>query len=252
MSATLKLVQVNIERSKHLDLVIPFLLQQNADVITMQELMERDVEQFEKSLGMKCFYAKMCMHPAEGNGGVMGNGIFSKYPVLEEQNIYYHQSDNPIVVHTEGVPGTTANAVTVCDIEKEGEIFRVATTHFTVALNGSPNDLQRDHVQKMFKILDQQGEFVFTGDFNASRGGEIFSLIAEKYIDNVPPQYVLSLDPTMHRAGAEKLAADAKAAGIPGQMVDGIFSTPGYRVSNVVMLGGVSDHCAFVAEISKA
>jgi endonuclease/exonuclease/phosphatase family metal-dependent hydrolase len=240
MSASIKLVQLNIERSKHLDLVIPFLKSQDADVITLQELMERDVKKFEEELEMRCFYAPLCLHPAEGNPGSMGNGVFSKYPILKAESLYYHQQPKPLVVHTPGVPGTSANAVTVCDIEKEGEVFRISTTHFTVALDGGVNELQRDHIQKMLEILSDNDEFVFSGDFNAPRGGEIFSAIAAKYKDNVPPEIDSSIDGSIHRAGP-----------LPGIMVDGIFSTPAYSVSNVVMHSGLSDHCAFTAEISK-
>jgi endonuclease/exonuclease/phosphatase family metal-dependent hydrolase len=239
MSATLKFIQVNIERSKHLNLVIPFLKAEDPDVVTVQELMERDVAKLEEALGMPCFYAPMCLHPAEKNPGIMGDGIFSKHPMIKSENIYYHKSANPVVLHTEGVPGTTANAVTLCDIEKEGEIFRIATTHFTWTPDGKPNDLQRRDMENMLKVLSTQGEFVFSGDFNAPRGGEMFGVLAQIYKDNIPPEVTSSIDGTIHRAGP-----------LP-YMVDGIFSTPGYQVSNVVMHTGVSDHCAFSALITK-
>jgi|GEM_PF-5115909 hypothetical protein len=37
----IRFVSLNIERSKHLDLVIPFLQAQNADVVCLQELMDK-------------------------------------------------------------------------------------------------------------------------------------------------------------------------------------------------------------------
>jgi endonuclease/exonuclease/phosphatase family metal-dependent hydrolase len=255
MDATLKLVQLNIERSKHLDLVVPFLKAQNADVVCLQEFMERDMALFEKELQMKLEYRRCCDHPGDNPKeipGIMGLAILSKHPLMVVSDKYYFGQSDPLIKHTPGIPGTTANPLLVCDIEKGGTTFRIATTHFTVALGGGVNELQRDHLQKMFAILERQGEFVLAGDFNAPRGGEIFSKLAEKYTDNIPKEYTTSIDGTMHRAGTEKLKADAEAMGFRGLMVDGIFSTPGYSVSNVAMHTGVSDHCAFTADISKS
>jgi endonuclease/exonuclease/phosphatase family metal-dependent hydrolase len=126
-----------------------------------------------------------------------------------------------------------------CEIEKEGETFRVATTHFTWTPDGSADDYQRADVKKLLAILGGMGEFVLTGDFNAPRGGEIFGTLAEKYKDNVPSHYTTSIDGALHRAGPLEL------------MVDGIFSTPGYAVSDVELVAGVSDHKAIVATVSS-
>jgi len=83
------------------------------------------------------------------------------------------------------------------------------------------------------------GETVLTGDFNAPRGREIFSHIASVFKDNVPDHVSVSLDPLHHRAGA-----------LP-YMVDGIFSTPGYRVTEVEQHFGLSDHTAFSATVFR-
>ncbi len=239
MSATLKIIQLNIERSKHLELVVAFLRAEATDVVCMQELMQRDIAMFEESLAMRCSYAPNCFHPAEDNNpGVMGIGIFSKWPTKTDVEVYNGTID-PLPVHTPGIPGTTANPLVWATIEKEGEIFIIGTTHFTVALNGGVNDLQRDHLQKMLALLTNKEEFLLTGDFNAPRGGEIFSELAAKYKDNIPLEYASSIDGSLHRAGP-----------LP-YMVDGIFSTPGYEVSEVVMKSGVSDHCAFIASVEK-
>ena len=78
------------------------------------------------------------------------------------------------------------------------------------------------------------------GDFNAPRGGEIFGLLAQKYKDNVPQKYTTSIDGILHRAGPLPF------------MVDGLFSTPGYTVSHVEMVCGISDHCALIANVASS
>ena len=87
--------------------------------------------------------------------------------------------------------------------------------------------------------LNGTGEFVLCGDFNAPRGGEMFAELSSRYTDNVPASYLSSLDPKLHRAGNLE------------RMVDGIFTTPTYLVSDVEMYSGISDHCAFTATLQK-
>ena len=76
------------------------------------------------------------------------------------------------------------------------------------------------------------------GDFNAPRGRPTWDAIAAKYKDNIPEHYKSSID-AMHRAGA-----------LP-YLVDGIFTTPGYRADNVELHEGISDHKAITATITK-
>ena len=64
--------------------------------------------------------------------------------------------------------------------------------------------------------------------------------MSDRFKDNIPLRYTTSIDPNLHRAGALEL------------MVDGLFSTPGYVVSDVALHSGVSDHCAITCAISRA
>jgi hypothetical protein len=75
---------------------------------------------------------------------------------------------------------------------------------------------------------------------NAPRGKESFSRLAKKYKDNIPPEYKTSIDQNLH-----------KVKGIQF-MVDGLFTTPSYKASDVKLVDGVSDHMAVVAEITKS
>ncbi len=126
-----------------------------------------------------------------------------------------------------------------CEVEKEGTVFKIYNTHFTWTADGEPDDLQRNDMQSMLRILKAAGEFILCGDFNVPRGGELFGLLAEHYKDNVPPHYTTSIDGDLHRRGQLN------------RMVDGMFSTPGYVVSDFEMVSGVSDHRALVATVSK-
>ena len=246
--ADVSLVSVNIERSKHLDVVERFLAARQPDVVCLQELMEGDVERLAKAASASAtFFVPMGLRPQESNI-VLGIGILSRHPVRVRDARYYHGDPAALPDSFTG-DASTNNAfnrvLAVADIEKDGATFRIATTHFTWSQGGAATDEQRRDMTALLGILDTLGEFILCGDFNAPRGGEIFALLASKYKDNIPPQYKTSLDLTLHRAG--KTHADELST----KMVDGLFSTPGYAISDIELIPGVSDHCAIVATIAK-
>jgi len=246
----LRFVHLNIEGSKHLERVYTFLKAQNPDVVCMQELPEVEVSGIESFLGMKSLFVSM----AQTNDELQGIGIFSRHPIIQRIEKWYGGSKESLPTYDEtdyeSRYSTSRFILAVCGIETEGEVFRIGTTHFPVTEKGSVTEYQHTSVKRLLALLEKQGELVFSGDFNAPRGGEIFSMIAEKYKDNVPLHYIKSLDYSLHRAG-KNLEADATSIGLTGHMVDGLFSTSGYEVSDVEMVCGVSDHCALVANISK-
>jgi endonuclease/exonuclease/phosphatase family metal-dependent hydrolase len=235
-----KIVTLNIERSKHLDRVLPFLEREQPDVLCVQELCAADAERFREVIGEHFVTVPLASHTVDGGECLFSIGIFSCHPISKKEVRYHHGSIDGVPSFKGSDQSTINRAFLWCDIAKDEEVFRIGTTHFTWTPDGEADDTQRREVEDLLQIIGEQDEIVFTGDFNAPRGKEIFSRIAECYRDNVPSEYITSIDSTLHRAGA-----------LP-HMVDGIFSTPGYIVSNVRMVCGVSDHCAIVAEIEKS
>ncbi len=241
--ASIKLVSINIERDLHLDRVVPFVIAEKPDVLCLQEVREPDVQIFAKLFSDTYVFAPAIKHRSDGFKAVIGQAVFSKLPIAT-QNIHYYVGD-PAVIPREELPDTCGNhAVVVVEVGEE-EAFRIAATHFVWSERGQATDLQRISMRKLLEILQPFGELVLCGDFNAPRGGEIFSMLLETYHDNVPPQYATSLDLDLHRAGKDRPHE------LADKMVDGMFSTPGYRVSHVRMVPGVSDHCALVATVQK-
>jgi endonuclease/exonuclease/phosphatase family metal-dependent hydrolase len=81
---------------------------------------------------------------------------------------------------------------------------------------------------------------VLTGDFNAPRGGPIFSELAKVWNDQIPATAKTSIDPQLHRAGSLQL------------MVDGLFTTSDFHAEDVALHTGLSDHQGITARISCA
>ncbi|MDQ3076398.1 MAG: hypothetical protein M3Q34_04725 [bacterium] len=143
----------------------------------------------------------------------------------------------------------------VAVIENEGEKLNISTTHFTWAYyghfdkenkkfiwkidEGTVNE-QTEDAKRLFDIFDTFPDIVFCADLNAPRGEKIFDMFAHKLKDNIPEQYKRSIDENIHRLKAP----------LP-LMIDGVFTTKEYEVSNVILKNGISDHMAVVCELSK-
>jgi endonuclease/exonuclease/phosphatase family metal-dependent hydrolase len=242
----IKLISVNIEAHKHLDLIIDFLQREQPDVVNMQEVFEVDMPRLIEATGMWGKYVGTTNvdEPSIHNPDVLGSmGIaqLSRLPVVAEGADFYYLHNNEERLpkfFDHANPNSIHRAVSWLRV---GE-YTIATTHFTWSPEGSFTPLQQENMAEMLKVLDQMGEFVFTGDFNSPRQGEgdnVFHTLARKYQDNIPAEVTTSIDGQFHKAGALEL------------MVDGVFSTPEYRVSEVRMVNGVSDHLAVVAMVER-
>lgn len=230
---------------KHLARVLPFLEREQADVVCLQEIFEKDMGLFEKTLGMSghfeavsvvdISYVNGVLGPDEelAQKGPQGVGFFTKLPVRLAGVTYYHGKPGEITKHSVDY----SRFLLWREVEKEGTLFTIGTTHFTWTPDGNTSEEQTEDAQKLFGILGEFPEIAFCGDFNAPRGREIWGAIAKRYKDNIPPEYISSVDPLLHRAKQLEV------------MVDGLFTTPGYRASDVKLVEGVSDHKAVVSKL---
>lgn len=248
-SSLLKLVSLNIEGQKHINLQVPFFKREMPDVLCLQEVFESDFLYFKRELAMEGHFAPMCKMRFVNDKKTevlekKGVAILSRILPHDTESFYYYIGDRNL--SREFVSRVSSqndiNKVFLYGVfrNREGESFTIGTTHFTWAPEGGTDDLQRRDIKSFLAAAGTVPELVFCGDFNAPRGKEIFGIIAEKYKDNIPAQYMTSIDGGIHRAGNLNF------------MVDGLFSTPEYSVENVKLVDGVSDHCAIVAHIGRS
>jgi len=243
-STFLKLVSLNIERNKHIPQVLAFLKQKQPEVVCLQEVFLQDFEMFKKELGMEGTHAEMIKKPRYSkerkNTPVShGIGLLSSYPFQQLHKSYYYGDATSIQKIQKNEPSKEYGVLLYATLKKDGVEFTIGTTHFTWTPDGKADETQRKHLDKLLLILKTLPEIIFSGDFNAPRGGEIFTKIAERYTDHIPKKYTTSIDKNIHRAGDLKL------------MVDGLFSTPHYTTANVRLVEGVSDHMAIIAEVKR-
>ncbi len=234
----MKLVSVNIEVNRHYDTVLDFLKKENPDVICLQELLEEDFPVFQRELRipgkLEVFSCPSSYYNLEGKW--QGVAIFAKN-IVNSGSIFYTSEKRDLLKTYNPEP---ENSVLVwADVKDAADsTYRIVTTHLPVTTHGESTPYQLQVVDLLLQSLVPLGEFVLCGDMNAPRGNETFSRIAQKYTDNIPPEYKTSIDQNLHRVKGIQL------------MVDGLFTTPKYTATNVRLVDGVSDHMAIVSEIS--
>jgi endonuclease/exonuclease/phosphatase family metal-dependent hydrolase len=242
----LKLLHLNIERDKHHARFTPFINSQNPHVVALQEVLEPDIPRLQASLGLPYVaYAPMLLHPADGNPRISGILLASRYPLGDIRLMpYFGTGDGRNLVDPAQPDAAMAFRFVLlfATIRHAGKGYRIGTTHFVWTPDGEADKHQRTAFATMMELLETENDFVLTGDFNAPRGKEIFTTLAAKYHDNVPPHYLCSLDKSLHRAGNH----------LPDYMVDGLFTTSGYSAEEVRLHNGVSDHLAITATIKPA
>lgn len=238
---TLKLVSLNIELDRHLDDQKRFLGREAPDIICLQEVHEVEFDALRAEHGHGVF-APMCLtRRLDGRFARQGVCIVSRHALRDPQIRPYRRPGGPLIEFGGGrTPQSLIRRVLVMAGVQHpgGRALTIGTTHFTWSPDGKANPEQLHDVDLLLAHLEGREPVVFCGDFNAPRGGDIFSAIAARYTDQVPTRCTTSIDGARHRAGALQL------------MVDGLFSSPGATAANVRLVDGVSDHMAIVADIT--
>jgi endonuclease/exonuclease/phosphatase family metal-dependent hydrolase len=241
----IKLVDLNIEHEKHLDLVIPFLIKAAADVVCLQEVYQEDLSRIADTLGMHSYYAPSRTHTRntpDSKPELEGVAILSKNPLNDVRKDYYQthgREPGDVVQFSQLLANETTQKVLLSGLvnTNEGEI-RIGTTHFTWTPDGLASEQQRQDIKLLLDVLSNFKNIAFCGDFNAPRGREIFTVLSDAYHDNVPGNIVSTIDPELHKTKGLRY------------VVDSIFTSANYAVNDVEVISGVSDHCAVIGRVS--
>lgn len=241
----LKLISLNIQGSYHFDKWIPFILKEKPDVLCLQEVFQKDFEMIKKKLGMsgKLFLTsnktvksvkKINEVLARANtqpGGLEGVAILTNLPCTIEGYFYVGEGKVPEF----DLFAQKDRVLVYTTVEKDDTKFSIATTHFTWSVNGSYDDNQMNALKSLLEF--DFSDIIFCGDLNAPRGGEVYKQLVRHFKDNIPEDIDSTLDSKIHRKTDLKL------------VVDYIFTTPNYKVEEIKVVEGVSDHKAVVALI---
>jgi endonuclease/exonuclease/phosphatase family metal-dependent hydrolase len=240
---SLKLLTLNIEHDRHLDRVAETIATHLPDIVCLQEVFEKDCARLAAVGDYQVKYAISTLMPEGRKGNTSprswGVAVLTRVPV-HRQTLAYYADDPRIRIFKE--PNDPRRLVLMTEVEHEGRFYRVGTTHFTWSMEGEATDDQRADFARLKQVLLPYPHYVLCGDFNSPRGREMFAKFTDELglLDHLPADVTTTIDPQLHYAGALELA------------VDTIFSTPEYRVSEVQVLEGVSDHKGILARIERS
>ena len=240
----LKLLTLNIEHDRHLDRVQHAIATHLPDIVCLQEVFETDAPVLAAAGGYDVKYAINTYMPTGRKAGKSegvrswGMAVLTRVPV-RSQAVLYYADDADIRVLKE--PNDPRRAVIVTELEHDGALYRIGTTHFTWSMGGETTAEQLADFARLKQVLAPYPDYVLCGDFNAPRGREMFAKFTDELglTDNLPADVTTTIDPEFHYAGALELA------------VDNVFSTPGYGVTDVRVLEGLSDHKGILATITR-
>ncbi len=237
-----KIITLNIEGDKHLDIVLDYLERESADFLCLQEVFAVHKDLFTKKLAYAHhLFSAQSRVLQENNFGVNPLGdwgllLLSKVPFLSQQVFCYQGDSESVPKLLSGQPNSVRRVLQVVKSSIDDRSYTIGNIHFTWSPGGTPTPEQAKSAQKVLSFLMQFDSLVLAGDFNAPRGGDTRELFAKSYTDNIPSSVNSTLDPVMHRSGRDLV-------------VDGIFTSPDILVENVKVTAGISDHRVVTAVI---
>ncbi len=252
---SLKLITLNVQKNNHWERIIPFLMRENADVICVQEIFECDMGKIE-ALGYSAVFGfistQLYDQQDRESGRPEGVALFTKLPIVSSDTYAYYQSPNPEKPQAWFDPEikrqTTDGRVVVATVEKDSAEYTIATTHFTWTFAGVSSEFQHKDMTNLLAYLSRYPALAIAADLNIPRGqNEQYDRLTERFTDWVPRELAGSIDLDLHLKGKDPKEAPQLAT----YMVDYLFSTHQFRVTDFRTKNGISDHLAFIADIER-
>jgi len=240
----IKLMTLNIEGDRHLDRFLPVVHTINPDVICLQEVFEVNLERIATELQMTTVKFVPTVIAQQKNQyhisplGNWGVAIMTKLAVTDWQVERYSGFRDLKVFQ---LPNDDVRTIIIGHFSDGAAEYRIATTHFTWTPDGEVTDAQRQDFDRLKPILQRYPELILCGDFNSPRSKEMFGLFETLFKDNLPSEVMTTIDSSLHYAGHLNLQL----------VVDTIFSTPEYKVTDVQVVSGLSDHKGIVGMVER-
>src|SRR3989344_2973234 len=233
----LKVLSWNIWMNGDLEGVLKFGEESRADVIGCQEVVparEPNVIAGMEALGYKAAFSAAL--DIQHDGRIMGNAIFSKYPIKSEQTHVLSEFDS---AGFESAEFERRIAVQV-DIDCSDSLISVFTTHLAHS-HQKPSPKQEAQAEKLVRLVPRERAIVM-GDFNAIPESNTIRIMKRVFIDTD-----LAGTPTwsMYPEGCD--VCNPQSVDI---RLDYMFTTPDLKVlSSRVENSNASDHLPISAEI---
>ena len=155
----LKVVSFNVKFAVHVDRAIDLLRGNDslrgADILLLQEMDARGVEQVADALDLSYVYYPATVSPNTGRD--FGNAILSRFPILDDRKI--------VLPHRARIGGTERAAVGATILIGTRRV-RVYSVHLATMVGNGPHD-RRDQLRAVLADADSSSPVIIGGDFNS-------------------------------------------------------------------------------------
>lgn len=238
----MRVIGLNIEGDRHLQGLLTSLPLLHPDVVLLQELHEKDLSTLAEALGMAGVHYSVMgdLTCAPDEYESYGIAVLTKNQSQERINTVYGVFNADYPEYWDKTSDRPSNCCLLAvSTEVDSAEYVVATTHGAWSPKGEIIPAQQVCMEALLKEVQALPSLILEGDFNTPRGAGLYEELSSRYRDCLPSTVTTSIDPSLHRAGALQL------------VVDGLFASSEYRLENVEVLEGYSDHKAIVADIFR-
>jgi endonuclease/exonuclease/phosphatase family metal-dependent hydrolase len=244
----IKLLQWNIWESNNIDRIIYIIKDIDPDILCIQEIRDTYrpnsqldiVEQIENTLGMfsHCEIAQTW----NNQYGLysQGNGIFSKYPILEKTS-YFLQESNPKPINASDEGRIYVEAV----INANGKQLTIGTTHLSYTNRFVTTKKKKLEIENLLKIVREKKEnYILAGDLNSRPYSWTIKQIS---------RYLKHCGPDLHENTWTVIPFNYKGF-IESELkwrLDYVFASKNMSVSSAKIINtSLSDHLPILVEFS--
>ncbi len=245
---SIKVLQWNVWYHEKYQNVVELIKKTDADIVCCQELTTNFIDanpgidvaaEIARACNYNYYYQPVTAYNDRGQEIKQGNGIFSKFPILEKNFKYVQKADpNNVSYDTED----RAYVEIVVDIN--GKHLKVGTVHLSYSTAFAMNQKRLDEAEKLYEaIKDNHEKFIFAGDLNAKADSLIVKKMEEMFIH---------ADPNTDRGTwtTKPFSYQGFEANKLDWRLDYIFCTEDINVvTNKILETDYSDHLPILTEI---
>jgi endonuclease/exonuclease/phosphatase family metal-dependent hydrolase len=245
---TIKILQWNVWYHEKYQNIIDFIKRSDADIVCCQELTVNFKEanpgvnvaaEIAKACGYNYYFHPMTIYGTEGEQVQMGNGIFSKFPILSKDFKYVQKKDPKIKNYD-----TEDRTYIEVDLDVDGTKLKVGTVHLSYGKEFKMTDKKQAEGERLLEAVKYNHEkFILTGDMNSTPDSLIIKKLEEMFIH---------ADPNTDRGTwtTKPFSYQGFEANSRDWRLDYIFATEDINViNNKIIDTSYSDHLPILAEI---
>lgn len=241
----LSVLQWNVWFKESADKVVQFIRETDADIVCLQELTQdsvpnpnRDIPAEIKALGYSAAY--LPAHQRTGERHIkMGNGIFSKFPIISSRHVYVQHQDTDSQDYSKENRVYLEAKIKINDTE-----LTIGTTHLSYIPRFAMTSEKQKEVDRLVAAIgDNQQNYLFTGDLNSIPNSYTVAKLGE-FLNSAGPNFS---EPSWT---TKPFSYDGFEATTLDWRLDYIFTTPDLQVlSSKIIQTDYSDHLPILTEI---